>query len=62
MSLDTCLYASQRSVVLSAGGIVATSQPLAAQAGLAILRAGGSAVDAVATPSQSCGTARRCTV
>ena len=46
MSLDTHPYPSRRSVVLSTGGMVAASQPLAAQAGLAALRAGGSAVDA----------------
>ena len=46
MRLDACPYPSCRSVVLSAGGMVAASQPLAAQAGLAALRAGGSAVDA----------------
>ena len=46
MNLDTCAYSSRRSVVLSTGGMVATSQPLAAQAGLAVLQAGGSAVDA----------------
>ena len=46
MSLDTYPHPSRRSAVLSTGGMVATSQPLAAQAGLAALRAGGSAVDA----------------
>ena len=46
MSLDTWPYPSLRSAVLSTGGMVAASQPLAAQAGLAALRAGGSAVDA----------------
>ena len=35
-----------RSVVLATGGIVATSQPLAAQAGLEVLRQGGTAADA----------------
>ncbi|HEU4327187.1 MAG TPA: gamma-glutamyltransferase [Roseiflexaceae bacterium] len=39
-------YPSRRSVVTSARGMVATSQPLAAQAGLRILLAGGNAVDA----------------
>src|SRR3984957_144616 len=35
-----------RSEVMARNGIVATSQPLAAQAGLEILRKGGTAVDA----------------
>src|SRR5207244_8798074 len=39
-------YPSRRSVVMSARGMVATSQPLAAQAGLRILLAGGNAADA----------------
>lgn len=39
-------FRSERSVVLARQGLVCTSQPLASQAGLAALRAGGSAVDA----------------
>lgn len=39
-------YQTGRSVVMAPHGMVATSQPLAAQAGLDILRKGGSAVDA----------------
>jgi gamma-glutamyltranspeptidase/glutathione hydrolase len=39
-------YASQRMATISRKGMVATSQPLAAQAGLDILKKGGNAIDA----------------
>ncbi len=39
-------YPSRRMPVLAARGVVATSEPLAAQAGLAMLQRGGNAVDA----------------
>ncbi len=40
------VFRSRRSNVLAIRGMVATSQPLAAQAGLDILKAGGTAADA----------------
>src|SRR4051794_40537762 len=40
-------YSSRRSVTIARRGIVATSQPLAVQAGIAMLQRGGNAVDAV---------------
>ncbi|MBN8638016.1 MAG: gamma-glutamyltransferase, partial [Anaerolineae bacterium] len=43
MSFD---FQSRRSMVVGRRGMVATSNPLASQAGLAILRAGGNAADA----------------
>jgi gamma-glutamyltranspeptidase/glutathione hydrolase len=39
-------FSSRRSVVMSRHGMVGASQPLAAQAGLRILLAGGNAADA----------------
>ncbi|MBS4219357.1 gamma-glutamyltransferase [Bacillus sp. FJAT-49711] len=39
-------YTSQRTTVFAKNGMVATSQPLAAQAGLDILKKGGNAIDA----------------
>lgn len=39
-------YPSRRAPVFAAGGMVATGQPLAAQAGLSVLQRGGNAIDA----------------
>lgn len=39
-------YAARRTPLIAGNGVVATSNPLASQAGLAMLQAGGSAVDA----------------
>jgi gamma-glutamyltranspeptidase/glutathione hydrolase len=46
MPIHQILYDSRRSPVLTTGGMVAASQPLAAQAGLEMLKQGGNAADA----------------
>ena len=50
-------FNSRRSNIIAKNGMVATSQPLATQAGIEILRAGGNAIDAaIATVSTLCVT------
>ncbi len=46
MRIEDYVFPSRRSDVIATNGMVATSQPLAAQAGLAVLQSGGNAVDA----------------
>ncbi|MDA0246140.1 MAG: gamma-glutamyltransferase [Chloroflexi bacterium] len=51
----TTSFPSRRSNIIAHNGMVATSQPLAAQAGLDVLKAGGNAIDAaVATVATLC--------
>ncbi|MCL4868099.1 MAG: gamma-glutamyltransferase [Anaerolineae bacterium] len=51
----TTPFTSRRSNIIAHNGLVATSQPLAAQAGLNVLQAGGNAIDAaIATVATLC--------
>lgn len=55
MKFEAYSFPSRRSNVSSRNGLVATSQPLAAQAGLDILKKGGNAIDAaIATVATLC--------
>lgn len=55
MKFENFPFPSRRSNIIAHNGLVATSQPLAAQAGLNVLKAGGNAIDAaIATVATLC--------
>ena len=53
--LERAGFAARRSVVMAHNGMVATSQPLAAEAGVAILKKGGNAFDAAIATALTLG-------
>lgn len=53
-------FPSRRAYLVARHGLVATSQPLAAQAGLAVLQAGGNAIDAAVATVATLGVVEPC--